>query len=85
MPCLLVVLALSVPRLVVALLYVFSSWFAGVVQPPVLAILGFLFLPTSLLWYSAVHHWYAGVWGPWQIAGGVVAVLLDLGPLRGKK
>ena len=82
MPCFLVVLALSVPRLVCALLYVFTDWFVGVVQPPVLGILAFLFLPTTLLWFTAVQHWYHGAWGPWQIAGIVGAVLLDVGPLR---
>lgn len=85
MPCLLVVLALSVPRLVCALLFLFTDWFAGVTRPPVLGILAFLFLPTTLLWYTAVQHWYHGAWGPWQIAGGVVAVLLDVGPVRARR
>jgi hypothetical protein len=83
MPCLLVVLALAVPRLVAALLYVFTDWFAGVAQPTILAVLAFVLLPTTLLWYTAVQHWFGGVWGPWQIAGIVLAVLLDVGPLRG--
>ena len=37
----------------------------------------------SLLCYAAVQHYYAGVWGPWQIGAIVVAVLLDAGPLKG--
>jgi hypothetical protein len=82
MPCLLVILALAVPRLVCVLLYVFTDWFAGTVQPAILGILAFLFLPTTLLWYTAVIHWFHGVWGPWQIVGLVIAVLMDVGPLR---
>ena len=32
MPCLLTLIALSAPRLVVALLWLFSNWFTGSVQ-----------------------------------------------------
>jgi hypothetical protein len=85
MPCLLVALALAVPRLVCVLLFLLTDWFRGAVQPPVLGILAFLFLPTTLLWYAAVQHWFGGVWGPWQIAGVVLAVLLDVGPLRRRR
>jgi hypothetical protein len=85
MPCLFAILALSVPRLVVALLFMFTDWFVGVVQPPILGIVAFFFLPTTLLWYTAVQHWFAGVWGPWQIVGLVIAVLMDVGPLKRKK
>ncbi|AHG89079.1 hypothetical protein J421_1542 [Gemmatirosa kalamazoonensis] len=85
MPCLLVVLALAVPRLVCVLLFLLTDWFAHIVQPPVLGILAFLFLPTTLLCYAAVQHFYGGVWGPWQIAGIVLAVLIDVGPLRRKR
>ena len=82
MPCLFVVFALAVPRLVCAALFLFTDWFARTIQSPALGILAFLFLPTTLLWYVAVEHWFAGVWGPWQIAGIVIAVLIDVGPLR---
>ena len=85
MPCFLVILALAVPRLVCALLFLLTDWFRGVVQPPILAILAFLFLPTTLLCYVAVQHWFGGVWGPWQIACVVLAVLLDVGPLRRRR
>lgn len=85
MPCLLVVLALAVPRLVCVGLYFLTDWFARLAQPPVLALLAFLFLPTTLLCYVAVQHWYGGVWGPWQIGAIVLAVLMDVGPLRRKK
>jgi hypothetical protein len=47
--------------------------------------LGFIFLPTSLLWYSAVHNWFSGEWGVIPIAGMVVALLLDLAPLRPRR
>ena len=53
-------------------------------QSLLLPILGFLFVPTTLLWYSAVQHWFGGHWGPWQIAGVVVAVLIDVSPAKKK-
>jgi hypothetical protein len=42
-------------------------------------------VPTTLLWYTAVAHWFHGVWGPWQIAGLVLALLMDVGPLKRKR
>ena len=91
MPCFAVVLALAFPRLVIAWLWFFTSWFAGIFAAPVWPVLGFLFLPTTTLWYAGVHHWYAGQWTPWPIAGLVIALLLDGVPgivgraLRSKK
>ena len=85
MPCLLVILALALPRLTIALLWFLSTWFQGVFQGLLWPILGFLFAPVTLLWYSAVHNWYGGVWGTWQIVGLVVAILIDLSPGSGKR
>ena len=85
MPCLLVVLALFVPRVTIALLWFFSDWFTGVFDSLLLPLLGFIFLPTSLLWYSVVENFYGGEWDFLQIALGVVAVLIDLSPAGGKR
>ena len=85
MPCLLAVIALAAPRLVIVLLYFFSTWFQGVFANPALAVLGAIFLPTSLLWYSAVHHWFGGVWSLWPIVGMVIALLIDLSPASGRR
>lgn len=78
MPFLLLIFALFIPRVVIALLWFFTSWFGGM-QSIVLGILGFLFMPYTLLWYSAVLNWYASEWGPLQIIVLVFAVLADLG------
>ncbi|HEU4630281.1 MAG TPA: hypothetical protein VFS08_11095 [Gemmatimonadaceae bacterium] len=85
MPCLLALLALALPRVTIALLWFLSTWFHGVFDSWLLPVLGFIFAPVTLLWYSAVHNWWGGVWGPWQIAGLVVAILLDLSPSAGKR
>lgn len=85
MPCLLLLLALVTPRLVVALLWLFSHWFQGVFTTVLWPILGFIFLPTTLLWYTAVHHWFGGTWSFWPVAGLVLALLIDLSPARGHR
>ena len=82
MPCMLGVLALLTPRLAVALLWFFSRWFDGLFSSLLWPILGFVFLPTTLLWYSAVQHWFGGAWSLWPGLGLVVALVIDLSPAR---
>ena len=85
MPCLLAILALATPRLLVALLWFFSRWFDGVFASALWPILGFIFLPTTLLWYTAVHHWFQGQWTLWPIVGLVVALMIDISPAGGRR
>jgi hypothetical protein len=80
MPLLLAALALLTPRLAVVLLWFFSHWFEGLFASLLWPILGFVFLPTTLLWYSVVHHWFA--WTLWPVVGVVVALVIDLSPVR---
>lgn len=85
MPCLLAIFALFVPRVVIVLLWFFTDWFTGVFDSIILPILGFIFLPTTLLWYSVVINVYDGVWGPLQIIVAVIAVAIDLSPAGGRR
>ena len=85
MPCLLVLIALIMPRLVIALLWFFTSWFQGLFNTVLWPILGFIFLPTTLLWYSAVQHWFGGQWTVWPIVGLVVALMIDVSPAGGRR
>lgn len=85
MPCLLVLLAAAAPRLLVILLWLFSTWFQGVFPSALVPIIGFIFLPTSLLWYTAVQHWYGGQWSFWPVAVMVLAVMIDLSPAGGRR
>ena len=82
MPCLLVALALVTPRVAVALLWFFSNWFVGLFPLVLWPLLGFVFLPTTLLWYSAVQHWFGGAWTLWPVIGLVAALAIDLFPAR---
>lgn len=83
MPCFLVVLALVTPRLVVALLWFSTRWFEGMFSSLLWLAAGFIFLPTTLLWYSAVQRWFGGQWTLWPLVGIVVALAIDLAPARG--
>ncbi len=85
MPCLFAVFALMTPRLVIIILWLFTSWFAGLFETALWPVLGFIFLPTSLLWYTAVQHWFGGEWTLWPIVGIVIALMIDLSPASGKR
>ena|SRR5688572_29552682 len=85
MPCLGVIIALIAPRFLIVMLWLFTSWFKGVFATALWPILGFFFLPATLLWYTAVHNWWDGHWGVFQIIGIVIALMIDLGPSRAKR
>jgi hypothetical protein len=69
----------------VAILWFFTTWFSGMFVNLLWPLLGFIFLPTTLLWYSAVQNWYGGVWGTWPVVGLVVALMIDVSPAGGKR
>ena len=85
MPCLGVLIALMAPRFLILLLWIFTSWFKGIFATALWPILGFIFLPTTLLWYTAVQNWWDGRFGLWQIVGLVIALLIDLSPSKAKR
>ncbi len=85
MPCLIALIALAMPRLAVALLWFFSNWFRGVFDSALWPIIGFIFLPATLLWYTAVQHWWNGQWSLWPIVGLVIALMIDVSPARGRR
>jgi hypothetical protein len=85
MPCLLALLALITPRVVIVLLWLLTTWFVGVFDTILWPILGFIFMPATLLWYSAVVNWYGGEWGTMQIIVAVIAVAIDLSPAGGRR
>jgi len=85
MPCLVTLIALATPRLAIVLLGFFSTWFKGLFNTALWPILGFIFLPTTFLWYTAVQHWWAGQWSLWPIVGLVVALMIDVSPAKGRR
>lgn len=85
MPCLLAVLALFVPRIVIVLVWFFSNWLQVAFDSILWPLLGFIFLPTSLLWYSVVVNVYNGEWTLIPIVGIVITLLIDLSPATGRR
>jgi hypothetical protein len=85
MPCLLVLLALVTPRLLIFLIWFFTHWFRGMVPNIIVLILGFVFLPMTLLWYTAVQHWFAGQWTFWPVVGMVLALMMDVSAARPRR
>jgi hypothetical protein len=83
LPCLLILLALLIPRVVIILLWLFTYWFSGLFATGLVPVLGFIFLPTTLLWYTATQHWWHGVWTAGPVIGLIVAFLIDVSPHRG--
>ena len=85
MPCFLALIALIAPRLTIFLLWFLTNWFKGMFTSALWLILGFIFLPTTLLWYSVVVHWFGGQWTLWPIVGLVVALMIDISPAGGRR
>ena len=85
MPCLVAVLAPVTPRLVIVALWLFTDWFRGIFGTALWPVLGFVFLPTTLLWYTAVERWFGGEWTLWPIVGLVLALALDVSPAGGRR
>lgn len=83
MPCLLALLALFVPRVAIVLVWIFSNWLEAAFDTLLWPILGFIFLPTTLLWFSVVVNVYNGEWSLVPIVGIVIALLVDLSPAAG--
>lgn len=84
MPVLLALFSLAVPRLVVLVLWFFTGWFRGMFDTLLWPILGFIFLPTTLFWYSAVQHWFGGQWTFWPIFGLVLSLVIDVWSKQGR-
>ena len=83
MGCLFFILGMAAPRVAIFLLWFFSDWFGGVFHGLLIPILGFIFLPYTMLWYAVVINWFGGAWGFWQVAFLIVALVLDLGSTGG--
>ncbi|MCU7493972.1 MAG: hypothetical protein HF314_02980 [Ignavibacteria bacterium] len=82
---LILIFAVLIPRLSIALLWFLTNWFHGMFSTVLWPLLGFLFLPVTLLWYSVVFHFFDNSWTTIPIVGLVIALLIDLSPGRGKK
>jgi hypothetical protein len=82
MPCLAALLVLLSPRLAILLLYFFSNFFRGVFDTVLIPLLGFIFMPLTLIAYT----WLTNIRQPVDaryIIVMFVAVIVDLGLVGG--
>lgn len=77
---LILIFAVLIPRVSIALLWFLTNWFNGMFHTILWPILGFIFLPVTLLWYSVVFHFFDNSWGTVPIIGLVIALLIDMSP-----
>lgn len=73
MCCLLVLLAFFTPRIVLFILWLFSSYLSRAFETAVWPILGFFFLPATTIGYAIAQNEFGGLNGL-----GIVAVLIGL-------
>lgn len=85
MPILLILLALLAPRIVLLLLWFLTRWPHALFHSLLVPVLGLIFLPTTLLWYMIVQHWFGGHWTLGPVVGIVVALLIDISPASGRR
>ena len=79
MPCLLALLILLFPRFAIVLLYFFTGFFEGVYNGFLIPLLGFLFLPLTLIVYTYLYNTHAALNDSTSLVALFIAVILDLG------
>jgi hypothetical protein len=82
MPCLLAILVLAFPRIAIVLLYLLTNFFRGVYDTILIPVLGFIFMPLTLVAYT----WLTKSGYPvdaFYLVVMFVAVVLDLGFVGG--
>lgn len=82
MPCLLAILVLAFPRIAIILLYLLTNFFRGVYDTILIPVLGFIFMPLTLVAYT----WLTKSGQPvdaFYLVVMLVAVVVDLGFVGG--
>ena len=83
MPCLLALLAVAFPRIAIILLWLFTTFFTGIYHGIIIPVLGFIFLPLTLIVYTYIVRVYGGHIGTTQLVFIFIAVVVDLGLVGG--
>ena len=82
MPCLIALLMIAFPRVAIALLYLLTNFFERAHLGLLIVILGFIFLPLTLVVYAWIINTGHTVDGVYLVAI-IIAVLADVGLLGG--
>jgi hypothetical protein len=83
MPCLLALLVVAFPRVAIVLLWLFTNFFTGIYHGIVIPVLGFIFLPLTLIVYTYIQKTTPGAMGTQQLIFLFIAVIIDLGLIGG--
>lgn len=78
MPCVVAVIALSMPRLALFLVWLFSNFLGRAFETTLWPLLGFFFMPLTTLAYAVAINWNGSVSGGY-FAFVLLAALVDLG------
>ena len=82
MPCFLAILIVAFPRIAIVLLYLFTAFFNGVFDSVLLPLLGFFFLPFTLIAYTFLANMHQPHEALFLVVM-LVAVIADLGLIGG--
>ena len=82
MPCLLGCIALSAPRFVIAVLFLFTRYLEGPFATNFWPFVGFVFLPMTTLGWAASWHIGHGTHDSWGVVLIALGLLYDLGIVR---
>lgn len=82
MPCLAALLIVAFPRVATVLLYLFTNFFQGVYDSVIIPLLGFIFLPLTLIAYTWLVKSHYPVDAFFFVVM-TVAVIVDLGLVGG--
>ena len=82
MGCLVVLIAITLPRFVMVVLWLFSDYLSHAYGTWLLPLIGFFFLPTTTLAYAIAQNRYRGVRGAGLVLV-VLGVLVDFGVVGG--
>ena len=83
MPCLFALLAVAFPRVAIVLLWLFTNFFSGLYQTVLIPVLGFIFLPLTLIVYTYLLRAHIGPGTTQGLIFLAIAVILDLGLIGG--
>ena len=82
MGCLVVLIAIALPRFVMVVLWLFSDYLSRAYGTWLWPLIGFFFLPTTTLAYAIAQKRYCGVRGAGLVLV-VLGVLVDFGVVGG--
>jgi hypothetical protein len=82
MPLLMTLLGALLPRIAAISILLFTDWFTGMFGSVAWPILGLLFFPVTLIWYSVVLQWLGGDWGLTAVVGLIISLITDVLPMR---